>query len=75
MAGLYVPKFPPVRADGPDHVPVVCGDPPNDAKRLAEAPLEQKEALPFVPALVAVFTVTVTVAVAAVAQGAVGFTV
>ena len=70
---MKVPKLPPVRPAGV-HVPPACGDPPNELNRFTTAPLLHRVIDPFVPALVAVFTVTVTVAVAF-AHGAMPVTV
>jgi len=74
VTGSYVPRFPPVKAEGPDHVPVADGLPPSDENKFADAPFEQKFAVPLVPALGAVVIVTVT-ELTSFAHGAVTVTV
>ena len=59
VTGLYVPKFPPVSADGPDHVPDEDGLPPSDANKFPVEPFEQKLTVPSVPAFGAEVIVTV----------------
>ena len=59
VTGLYVPKFPPVSADGPDHVPEEDGLPPSDVNKFPDEPFEQKLEVPFVPAFGAEVIVTV----------------
>jgi len=39
---LNVPRYPPVRTDGPFHVPPVCACAPKKLKRFTAAPLEHK---------------------------------
>jgi hypothetical protein len=71
VAGSY---WPPTTALGPLHAPPACGVPPSDPIKATAASLLQTVNVPFVPAFGAVFSVTVTVAVAFV-QGAVPVTV
>ena len=59
VTGLYVPKFPPVSADGPDHVPDEDGLAPRDANDFADGRFEQKLTVPSVPAFGAEVIVTV----------------
>jgi hypothetical protein len=59
VTGLYVPKFPPVSADGPDHIPEEDGLPPSDENKFPDEPFEQKLEVPFVPAFGAEVIVTV----------------
>jgi hypothetical protein len=56
--GTNVPKFPPVKIDGPVQVPVDCGEPPNELKRLTVLELLQRATFPLVPALEGVETFT-----------------
>jgi hypothetical protein len=64
VTGLYVPRFPPVSADGPDHVPEEDGLPPSDENKFPDEPFEQKLTVPSIPAFGGAVSVTETVAVA-----------
>ena len=75
VPGVNVPDEPPVSAEGPDHVPPEFGVPPNKENKFNAASFEQTVVLPFVPAVTAVFTVTVMVATDVAAQGAMPCTV
>ena len=59
---------------GPLHVPPTLGVPPSCANKFTAPPTSQTVILPFVPAFVGVFSVTVTVALALM-HGAVAFSV
>ena len=54
--------MPPTTGLGPLQAPPACGAPPNCANNEVDASLEQSVSVPFVPAFVAAFSVTVTVA-------------
>lgn len=62
VAGFNVPRYPPVVDEGPLHVPVVPGVPPNDENKLNEDAPAQEDTVPFVPALAVLTTVTAAVA-------------
>ena len=62
--GSKVPKFPLVNAEGPDHIPVTSGVPPNSSKRLEIGSVGQKLIVPSDPAFGPVVNVTIISAVA-----------
>lgn len=64
VPGVNVPDEPPVKDEGPLHVPPAFGVPPKTENKFIADPSEQTETEALVPVLGAVVTETVTVAVA-----------
>lgn len=59
LAGLKVPRFPPLKAEGPLQLPEADGEPPRIENKFTELPELQRVVLPLVPAETFGFTVKV----------------